>query len=115
MLFQHYRSTVDRISLEGADIDDAEQEAAVELRDQELGGRVLRASVSTAPLAGELKAFLESCLDVHVGDLYGLTEVVPVTRDGFIVRPSVIDYKLVDVTERGYFSTAKPYTPVGLV
>ncbi|MDT5410232.1 MAG: fatty acid CoA ligase FadD9 [Mycobacterium sp.] len=109
MLFQHYRSTVDRISLEGADIADAEQEAAIELRDQELGGRVLRTSVSTAPLAGELKAFLESCLDVHVGDLYGLTEVVPVTRDGIIVRPSVIDYKLIDVPELGYFTTDTPY------
>jgi fatty acid CoA ligase FadD9 len=109
MLFQHFRSTVDRISLEGADIADAEQEAAIELRDQELGGRVLRTSVSTAPLAGELKAFLESCLDVHVGDLYGLTEVVPVTRDGIIVRPSVIDYKLIDVPELGYFTTDKPY------
>ena len=109
MLFQHYRSTVDRISLEGADIADAEQEAAIELRDQELGGRVLRTSVSTAPLAGELRAFLESCLDVHVGDLYGLTEVVPVTRDGIIVRPSVIDYKLIDVPELGYFTTDKPY------
>jgi fatty acid CoA ligase FadD9 len=109
MLFQHYRSTVDRISLEGADIADAEHEAAIELRDQELGGRVLRTSVSTAPLAGELRAFLESCLDVRVGDLYGLTEVVPVTRDGIIVRPSVIDYKLIDVPELGYFTTDKPY------
>src|SRR6202046_2964270 len=109
MLFQHYRSTVDRISLDGTDIADAEREAAIELRDQELGGRVLRTSVSTAPLAGELRAFLESCLDVRVGDLYGLTEVVPVTRDGIIVRPSVIDYKLIDAPELGYFTTDKPY------
>ena len=109
MLFQHYRSTVDRISLEGADIADAEQEAAVELREQELGGRVLRTAVSTAPLAAELRAFLESCFNVHVGDLYGLTEVVPVSRDGIIVRPSVIDYKLIDVPELGYFTTDKPY------
>jgi fatty acid CoA ligase FadD9 len=109
MLFQHYRSAVDRISLEGADPADAEQEAAIELRDQQLGGRVLRTSVSTAPLAAELKEFLETSLQVHVGDLYGLTEVVPVTRDGIIVRPSVIDYKLVDVPELGYFTTDKPY------
>jgi fatty acid CoA ligase FadD9 len=109
MMFQRYRSAVDRLTLEGADIADAEQEAAVELREQVLGGRVLRTSVSTAPLAGELAAFLESCLDVHVGDLYGLTEVVPVTRDGIIARPSVIDYKLIDVPELGYFTTDKPY------
>ena len=40
-----------------------------------LGGRVLGAFVGTAPLAGEMRAFLESCLDVHVRDGYGLTEV----------------------------------------
>lgn len=109
MLFQRYRSAVDRPMLEGADVGDAEQEAAAELREQVLGGRVLRTFVSTAPLATELRAFLESCLDVNVGDLYGLTEVVPVTRDGIIVRPSVIDYKLIDVPELGYFNTDKPY------
>lgn len=109
MLFQHYRSTVDRLTLEDPDIADAEREAAVELRELVLGGRVLRTSVSTAPLAAELRTFLESCLDIHVGDLYGLTEVVPVTRDGIIVRPSVIDYKLIDVPELGYFTTDKPY------
>lgn len=109
MLFQHYRGAVDRIVLEGADTDNAELEAAAELRDQLLGGRVLKLSVSTAPLAAEMAAFLESCLDLHVTDLYGLTEVVPVTKDGIIVRPSVIDYKLIDVPELGYFTTDKPY------
>ena len=109
MLFQRYRSAVDRHGLDGADIDDAEPEATAELREQLLGGRVLSTFVSTAPLAAELAAFLDSSLDVNVGDLYGLTEVVPVTRDGIIVRPSVIDYKLIDVPELGYFTTDKPY------
>ncbi len=109
MLFQRYRSAVDRNVLEGADIEDAELEAAVELREQLLGGRVLNLSVSTAPLAAEMAAFLDSCLDLHVTDLYGLTEVVPVTKDGIIVRPPVIDYKLIDVPELGYFTTDKPY------
>jgi fatty acid CoA ligase FadD9 len=108
MLFQRYRSAVDRLTLEGADTDSAEAEAATELREQ-IGGRVLQMFVSTAPLAAELEAFLESCLDVHVVDLYGLTEVVPVTKDGVIVRSSVIDYKIIDVPELGYFTTDKPY------
>ena len=109
MLFQRYRSAVDRNVLEGTDISDAEPEAADELREQLLGGRVLRTLVSTAPLAAEIAAFLDSSLDVGVTDLYGLTEVVPVTRDGIIVRPAVIDYKLIDVPELGYFTTDKPY------
>jgi fatty acid CoA ligase FadD9 len=109
MLFQRYRSAVDRLTLEGADPDDAELEALTELREQLLGGRVLRVAVSTAPLAAEMAAFLESCLDLHVTDLYGLTEVVPVTRDGVMIRPPVLDYKLIDVPELGYFTTDKPY------
>jgi len=109
MLFQRYRSAVDRFTLEGVDIADAEAEATAEVRDQLLGGRVLQTFVSTAPLAAELGAFLDSCLDLHVGDLYGLTEVAPVIRDGIIARPSVIDYKLIDVPELGYFTTDKPY------
>jgi fatty acid CoA ligase FadD9 len=79
MLFQRYRSAVDRNVLESADIEESEMEAAAELREQLLGRRVLRVLVGTAPLADELAAFLESCLDLHVGNLYGLTEVVPVT------------------------------------
>jgi fatty acid CoA ligase FadD9 len=109
MLFQRHRSAVDRLALEGVDIDDAKTEAIAELRERLLGGRVLGVVVATAPLAVELVAFLESCLDLHVANLYGLTEVVPVTRDGIIVRPSVIDYKLIDVPELGYFTTDKPY------
>jgi len=109
MLFQRYRSAVDRFSLECADNADAGAQATVELRDHVLGGRVLQTFVSTAPLAAELGAFLDSCLDLHVGDLYGLTEVAPVIRDGILARPSVIDYKLIDVPELGYFTTDKPY------
>jgi len=109
MLFQHYRSAVDRLILEGFDTDSAEAEAAAELREQQIGGRVLQIFVTTAPLAAELVTFLESAFGVHAMNLYGLTEVVPVTKDGVIVRPAVIDYKLIDVPELGYFTTDTPY------
>jgi fatty acid CoA ligase FadD9 len=56
-----------------------------------------------------MKAFLDSCLDIHVVDGYGSTEVGAVFKDGVVLRPPVIDYKLVDVPELGYFSTDKPY------
>ena len=46
---------------------------------------------------------------MHVIDGYGLTEVGGVTKDGVVMRPPVIDYKLVDVPELGYFRTDKPY------
>ena len=66
-------------------------------------------SVATAPLAAEMKTFIDAVLDVHITDGYGTTEVGGLTRDGVVMRPPVIDYKLVDVPELGYFLTDKPY------
>ncbi len=109
MLFQRYRSAVDRRISEGTDPASAESEAATELREQVLGGRVLDGFVGTAPLADEMKAFIDTTLDVHITDGYGATEVGAIYRDGVITRPPVIDYKLVDVPELGYFRSDKPY------
>lgn len=109
MLFQRYRSIVGRLRIDGADVDTAEYEAAAELREQMLGGRVLTGFISTAPLEAEMREFIESALDVHIVDGYGITEVGGVTRDGLMIRPPVIDYKLVDVPELGYFLTDQPF------
>jgi fatty acid CoA ligase FadD9 len=109
MLFQRYQSGVDRRLADGAEPLVADSEAKSELRDQVLGGRVLTSFVGTAPLAAEMKAFIQSCLGVHVLDGYGLTEVGMVTLDGVMKRPPVIDYKLIDVPELGYFATDKPH------
>jgi fatty acid CoA ligase FadD9 len=108
MLHQRYRAAVDRSRAGGAGAE-AEAAAAAELREQLLGGRVLSGLVGSAPLAAEMKAFIESALDVDVFDMYGPTEVGAVTRDGVVIRPPVIDYKLIDVPELGYFRTDKPY------
>lgn len=108
MLFHEYRRAVDRRVTEGADSADAQKVAAAELRGR-LGGRVLGGFVGTAPLAAEMKVFLDSVLNVHIADGYGLTEAGLVSKDGVIVRTRVIDYKLVDVPELGYFLTDRPY------
>ncbi len=109
MLYQRYQSAVDRRVALGADTGSAEAQAQAELREQVLGGRIVTAFCGTAPLAAEMRSFVETCLDVHVLDGYGLTEVGMVTKDGWIIRPPVLDYKLVDVPELGYFITDKPY------
>ena len=109
MLYQRYQSAVDRRVFDGAEPATAELEAQAELREQVLGGRIITSFSSTAPLAAEMKKFVEACLDVHVLDGYGLTEVGMVTKDGLVGRPPVIDYTLIDVPELGYFLTDKPY------
>jgi fatty acid CoA ligase FadD9 len=109
MLYQRYQQIVDRLSADGLDRDTAERTAKTEVRETLLGGRVLGGFVSTAPLAAEMRVFLESCLQADMVDTYGLTEIGAVTTDGLVVRPLVLDYKLVDVPELGYFSTDKPH------
>ncbi|CDO86347.1 oxidoreductase [Mycobacterium triplex] len=109
MLYQRYQSAVERLIGQGTDPEDADAQAKAELREQLLGGRVITSFSTTAPLAAEMKAFIESCLDVHVLDGYGLTEVGIVFKDGVVSRPPVLDYKLIDVPELGYFHTDKPH------
>ncbi|CAM2753382.1 oxidoreductase [Mycobacterium intermedium] len=109
MLYQRYQSGVERRINQGREGTTAEAEAQAEIREQVLGGRVLTSFSSTAPLAAEMKTFIESSLQVHVMDGYGLTELGMVTKDGKVSKPPVIDYKLIDVPELGYFRTDKPY------
>ncbi|GBG38734.1 oxidoreductase [Mycobacterium montefiorense] len=109
MLYQHYRGAIDRGIAEGADPATAEQDAATEVREHVLGGRVLGGFVGSAPLAAEMKTFLDWTLGAHIVDGYGLTETGILARDGVISRKRVIDYKLVDVPELGYFLTDRPY------
>jgi fatty acid CoA ligase FadD9 len=109
MLYQRYSSAVDRLVAEGLDTASAEAEATIELRDEVLGGRILTSFSSTAPLAAEMKSFIGNCLDVDLLDGYGLTELGMVTKDGVVNKPPVIDYKLIDVPELGYFRTDRPH------
>jgi fatty acid CoA ligase FadD9 len=110
MLYQRYQSAVDRRVFQGGELAaEAEVQARAELREQVLGGRIITSFSGTAPLSAEMKNFVESCLDVHVLDGYGLTEVGMVTKDGLMTKPPVIDYKLIDVPELGYFLTDKPF------
>jgi fatty acid CoA ligase FadD9 len=109
MLFQRYQQGVERLVSQGVDEVTADTLVSAEVRENVLGGRVLGGFVSTAPLSAEMKAFIESCLDADLVDAYGLTEIGAVTTDGVVMRPLVIDYKLIDVPELGYFNTDQPH------
>ncbi|WP_256714869.1 carboxylic acid reductase, partial [Mycobacterium colombiense] len=85
---------------------------ALELTEQRqylLGGRFIFAMTGSAPTSPELKKWAESLLQMHLLDGYGSTEAGMVLFDGEIQRPPVIDYKLVDVPDLGYFSTDRPH------
>jgi fatty acid CoA ligase FadD9 len=86
-----------------------EAEIYAELRQTLLGGRYLTALSGSAPLSTEMKRFVEDLLDLPLIDGYGSTEAGAVFVDGQVQRPPVIDYKLVDVPDLGYFRTDRPH------
>ncbi|MFZ1174672.1 MAG: carboxylic acid reductase, partial [Mycobacterium sp.] len=86
-----------------------EAEVLDEQRHYLLGGRFIFAMTGSAPTSPELRDWVESLLEMHLLDGYGSTEAGMVLFDGEVQRPPVIDYKLVDVPDLGYFSTDRPY------
>ncbi|GLB83381.1 carboxylic acid reductase [Mycobacterium kiyosense] len=109
-LYAEYLSEVDRRLADGsADRATVEAEVLVEQREHLLGGRFIFAMTGSAPTSPELKTWVESLLQMHLLDGYGSTEAGMVLFDGEVQRPPVIDYKLVDVPDLGYFNTDRPY------
>lgn len=95
--------------LEGGDRAAVEAEVLVDQRENLLGGRFIFAMTGSAPISPELKTWVESLLEMHLLDGYGSTEAGMVLFDGEVQRPPVIDYKLVDVPDLGYFTTDRPH------
>jgi fatty acid CoA ligase FadD9 len=109
MLYGEYQSEVGRRTAEGADRQAVESQVLVEQRQELLGGRYIFAMTGSAPTSPELRTWVESLLELHLLDGYGSTEAGMVLFDGEIQRPPVVDYKLVDVPDLGYFATDRPY------
>ncbi len=109
MLFQHFQSEVDHQCADGGDRTAAESQLLIELRENLLGDRYIFAMTGSAPISAELTAWVESLLEMPVTDGYGSTEAGMVLLDGEVQRPPVLDYKLADVPDLGYFHTDRPY------
>ncbi|BBY10927.1 carboxylic acid reductase [Mycobacterium marseillense] len=108
-LFGEFQRQVERRLAEGGDREAVEAAVLEEQRQYLLGGRFIFAMTGSAPTSPELKTWAESLLQMHLLDGYGSTEAGMVLFDGEIQRPPVIDYKLVDVPDLGYFSTDRPH------
>jgi fatty acid CoA ligase FadD9 len=111
MFFHHYQRELDRRTLAGADSDTATEELTTAIREEILGGRVLAVGCGSAALSPEIKVFMEAVLDQHLLIGYSSTEIAGgmIVADEHVLRPPVIDYKLLDVPQLGYFNTDKPY------
>jgi fatty acid CoA ligase FadD9 len=108
MLFQEAQSEVDHRWTDG-DRETVEQQVMAEQREKLIGGRHFSAMTGSAPISPELRSWVEDFLDIHLIDGYGSTEDGVVLVDGQLRRPPVIDYKLVDVPDLGYFGTDRPH------
>ena len=109
MVYQQFQVELERRRSGTEDLETLKRELAREMRDTLLGGRVLLCNISSAPLARDLRAFMDDCLGFPIEESYGATEISGAIRDARIRRPPVIDYKLDDVPELGYFKTDLPY------
>ncbi|MCV7075334.1 carboxylic acid reductase [Mycobacterium szulgai] len=109
MICAEFQTEVDRRLVGGGERSIIEEQVKAELRQNLLGGRFVAALTSSAPSSAELKARLEYLLEMHVADAYGSTETGMIWMDGQVQRPPVLDYKLVDVPDLGYFLTDRPY------
>jgi fatty acid CoA ligase FadD9 len=109
MLFQEVQSEIDKRMTDGADREAIEAEVMADKRANLIGGRQFSAMTGSAPISPELRAWAEELLDIHLTNGYGSTEDGVVLVDGVLRRPPILDYKLVDVPELGYFATDRPY------
>ena len=102
MLHQEYLAELDRTDGDPADV-------LAATRQRIIGDRYVAALTGSAPISDELRSWVEEFLGMHLLEGYGSTEAGAVFVDGVIRRPPVLDYKLVDVPELGYFRSDQPY------
>lgn len=109
MLFHEFQGELDLRAIEGADRATLATQVLEHMREHLLGGRFISVMSGSAPMSAEMRAWVESLVDMAVVDGYGSTEAGSVFLDGQILRPAVLDYKLVDVPELNYFRTDRPH------
>ncbi|RJQ80726.1 NAD-dependent epimerase/dehydratase family protein [Pseudonocardiaceae bacterium YIM PH 21723] len=101
MVYQLFQSELDKGT--------PEAEIKRHLREDVLGGRINNAVFGAAPLSAEMIEFMESVLEQKLHNGFGSTEAGAILTDNMVRRPPVLDYKLIDVPELGYFGTDTPH------
>jgi fatty acid CoA ligase FadD9 len=109
ILFDEFQREVDRRRSDGADRAALEAEVMADQRRDVVGGRYILAVTGSAPTRPEMKEWIGSYLDLDLVEGYGSTEQGVTIFNGQVKRPPVIDYKLADVPELGYFRTDRPH------
>ncbi|OAL33730.1 hypothetical protein AYO20_07068 [Fonsecaea nubica] len=109
MIYQWYLDEYSQRLKNGADPKTLESDLKIELRDKVMGGRIKSALVAGAKLKENITAFMAEVLGTFIEFGYGGTETGVVCARTKVQRPPVIDWKLEDVPEMGYYTSDKPY------
>jgi len=110
MIYHHFQEEVSRRLARGeTGADSVRGDLMLEMRANFLGGRIKMGEIGSAPSSSELKEFISNCFDISLTDAYGSSEAGPIALNGQFLRPRIIDYRLIDVPELGYFRTDRPY------
>ena len=111
LVYQHYLNEVAERVRAGEEESVAQQAVQEDMSETFLGDRLLVAMVGAAPTSQVVKDFMRSCFKILLPEGYANTEIGigVATVDGIIQRPNIIDYKLLDVPELGYYTTDLPH------
>jgi fatty acid CoA ligase FadD9 len=112
LIWQYYQSEViRRVDAGEGDNETVSKKVQAQMRRSFLGDRLIGGSIGSAPTATEVKQFVKECFDIMLIEGYGSTEAGggATTFENKIVKPLVIDWRLEDVPELGYYNTDKPY------
>lgn len=109
MLLGQFTQEFARRAPDSTDHEALRREILAEMRQERLGGRVVRMNFGSAPLSPALKTFIADLVGIPLDEAFGSTEASGILFNNRIARPPVIDYKLDDVPELGYFKTDRPH------
>ena len=112
LAYQYYQKEVARRMAEGSEAQSlVEDQVKTEMRYTFLGDRLRGITYGSAPTTQKVRDFMADCFDLFMSEGYSNTEAGggAMVRNNKVQRPPVIEYRLRDVPELGYFSTDKPY------
>ena len=116
LVHQHFQNEVaKRLRQENSSTNghrkEIEEQVKTDMRNSYLGDRLLCIVYGSAPTSPKVQAFMKDCFDVLMLEGYGNTEsgTGNLTFEDKINRTNVIDYKLRDVPELGYYRSDKPF------
>lgn len=112
LIHQHFQNEVaKRLRKSDLNKEEIEMQLKGEMRTSYLGDRLLCIVFGSAPTSVKVQEFMKDCFDVLMVEGYGNTEsgTGNLTFEDKINRDNVVDYKLRDVPELGYFTSDKPY------